>query len=433
MRNFDEFKEELLHRKQQRKEKDRRKKRVIGCICLLLCLCITVGVFMWPTTKVQALNLMKNIRAQDVPGKEPDEAFRNAQYRFALELFKACRAEDGENVLVSPLSVMLALSMTANGAAGETLAQMETVLGLSITELNAYLKTYVSQLPSNFKSKLHIVNSIWFNEGLEVNRDFLQTNANYYGADAYASPFDEQTVKDINTWVEENTGGMIDKILERIDTDAVMYLVNAMYFDAGWEGKTPKTDSGKFYLADETVQDVTVMNTTAQYYLETENAVGLMKDYAGKDYRFVAICPKNVSLEEFISDLTAEKLYQMLNEAQEAEVYTSIPEFSCDKTYSMEQMLRSMGMTAAFDAQTADLTDIAVSPEGNLYIGSVTHKTSITVNSDGTKAAAATVITDNVAGEPDYFMVWLTRPFLYMIVDSENNLPLFIGAVDRVN
>lgn len=432
MRNFDEFKEELLRRKAERKVKDQRKRRLIGSVCIALCLVLLVGLVLQPTTKVQALNLMKGIYPQWVSGKEPDETFRAAQYEFALELFKACRAANREgNTLVSPLSLMLALSMTANGADGETLAQMEDVLGMPIEQLNAYLKTYVNQLPNNWRTKLHIANSIWFREGLEVNQDFLQTNANYYGANAYASPFDAQTMKDINTWVGENTDGMIDKIIEEIGPNDVLYLVNAMYFDAKWDGEKPKTIGDKFRLADGTVQNVTMMNTTAQYYLQMDNATGFLKDYAGGDYRFVALLPNtDVSLEEFVSNLTTEQLREVLDNAQTKEVGTKIPEFSCDKSFSMKQVLWSMGIMDAF---TGGLADFSAMIEEDGYISDVTQKTHITINADGTKAAASTVATNTLKGEIYDHTVRLNRPFLYMIVDSENNLPLFIGTVDYVD
>lgn len=441
MRNYNEFKEELLRRKAEQKAIDRRKRRLIGSVCIILCLVIVASVVMRPTTKVQALNLMEGIKAQTVAGKEPDAAFRNAQYEFALALFKACREADGENAVVSPLSVMLALSMTANGAKGETLRQMEEVLGLRIPELNAYLKTYVNQLPSNKKSTVHIANSIWFREGLEVNRDFLQTNANYYGADAYASPFDAQTLKDINTWVSENTDGKIDKILEDFGSDMFMYLINAMYFDAKWERgffDQSKTITSSFYRADGGKQIVTKMESTVEQYLRTINAVGFMKEYSGGKYKFVALLPnKNLTLDEFLADLTPETLTATLDNAETASVLTWLPEYTVDYRITLNDALSQIGMPAAFDPYSADFSGVIdTTVDGNIYIDKVIHKTHITVNAEGTKAAAATevgLIKDGIGGGNCDYSVDLNRPFMYMIVDSENNLPLFIGTVDQVN
>lgn len=429
MRNFEEFKEELLRRKDRRVAKDRRKRRVIVSVCLVLCVSIVAGLFLWPTTQVQALDLMRNIQPQWVSGKEPDETFRQAQLSFALELYRSCRRADGENVLVSPLSVMLALSMTANGAGGETLAQMEAVLGLPIGELNAYLKTYVNQLPSGWRNKLHIANSIWFREGVDVNRDFLQTNANYYGADAYATPMDAQTLKDINTWVDENTDGMIDKIMSELPPNALTCLVNAIYFDAGWAGKKPKDTKINFYLGDGTYQKLPALDTTAQYTLSMDNAIGFMKDYVGGKYRFVALLPLGCTLDAFLDEITWEELSLVLESAQESTVSVKFPEFSYDYSKDLTDVLKQMGITDAFDGGLANFSDMS---DVSTYISDVFHKTHIGVDTEGTKAAAATSVTNSNKGGVDYDGIELNRPFLYMIVDSEHNLPLFIGTLDRV-
>lgn len=439
MREFNEFKEELLRRKAERQAKDRRKRRLIGSVCVVLCLAILVGVVMRPTTKVQALNLMDGIRAQRVEGKEPDAAFRQAQYAFALELFRACREQDGENVLVSPLSVMLALAMTANGAQGETLEQMEAVLGLPIEELNPYLKSYVNQLGDNWKTKMHIANSIWFREGANANRDFLQTNANYYGANAYASPFDAQTIKDINTWVSENTDGMIDGILDQIDPYAIMYLVNALCFEAEWKRglfEESKTETGRFHDANGNVQLVTDMASIVDVYLRTEQAHGFVKEYSGGKYKFVALIPiGNVTLDQFLAELTAQTLADTLDYAQSEKVLTLIPEYSVDYEVQLKEILDAMGMPKAFDEDNAEFAGLAKPVgDGNIFIGDVIHKTHITVDAEGTKAAAATEVEiKDSSGSPTYKHVFLNEPFLYMIVDGEHDLPLFIGTVDHVN
>jgi serpin B len=134
------------------------------------------------------------------------------------------------------LSVLCALSMTANGAKNDTLSQMEQVFGMNIRDLNDYLLAYLSRLPAGSKYKLSPANSIWFKDtkSLTVNGDFLQLNADYYDASIYKAAFDEKTLKDINSWVEDKTDGMIPNILDRIHPSAVMYLINALAFDAEW-------------------------------------------------------------------------------------------------------------------------------------------------------------------------------------------------------
>ena len=191
---------------------------VLGLIALNLTAC---------APKVQAADLMAGITGNKVQGKAADDRFIGNTADFSLELFKRSVAEK-ENSLVSPLSVLLALAMTANGADSETLAEMEmeAVLGkdISLEDLNEYLYTYVKHLPSEKNSRLSIANSIWFRDDenrFTVERDFLQKNADYYNAAAYKAPFDNQTLKDINTWVQEKTENMIDKILDEINEDGL--------------------------------------------------------------------------------------------------------------------------------------------------------------------------------------------------------------------
>ena len=128
---------------------------------------------------------------------------------FGVRLFQHS-AKEGENTLISPLSVLSALAMTANGAKGDTLAQMEDVLGMPVGELNQYLRTFMADLPDEETCKLHVANSVWFRDdpSFTVEQPFLQTNADYYGAGVYKAPFDDSTKRDINNWVKEHNDGM---------------------------------------------------------------------------------------------------------------------------------------------------------------------------------------------------------------------------------
>ena len=165
-----------------------------------------------PIRMINSKNLMEGITPMSVTKKNPDDAFITAQTDFAVKLLQQSLKKDGgKGSLVSPLSAQLCLAMVANGANGETLAEMEKVLGgdLSLEQLNAYLSAYRESLPSTEKTKLIINNAIWFKEGYPFYTDFLQTNADYYGAALYQAPFDGTTLQEINDWVNINTDGMI--------------------------------------------------------------------------------------------------------------------------------------------------------------------------------------------------------------------------------
>ena len=416
------------------------KTRISLVIISLLLVCAMAVNLTSCTMEVQAKDLMDGITPNQVNALD-DLGSQNADVTdFAIRLFKASE-ESGKNTLISPLSVLCALAMTANGAEEETLAQMEEVLGMTTEELNLYLYSYMQNLPQGEKYKLSLANSIWFTEDerFTVNQDFLQTNANYYGADIYKAPFDKQTLKDINNWVKQNTDEMIPEILDQIPSEAIMYLVNALAFEAEWSEIYEKhqVKDGEFTKEDGTKQDVKFMYGSEGTYLEDEKATGFMKRYKGGKYAFVAMLPnEGVSVSEYIASLDGESLNALLANPQYATVHTSIPKFETEYKVEMSEILKSMGMTEAFDMYNADFEGLGTSTGGNIYISRVLHKTFISVGEKGTKAGAATVVEmkDGAAAEPtEPKEVYLDRPFVYMLVDCENNIPFFIGTMMDVN
>ena len=417
-----------------------KKTRISLVIISLLLVCAMAVNLTGCTMKVQAKDLMEGITPNNVDALD-DLSSQNADViDFAIRLFKASN-ENGKNTLISPLSVLCALAMTANGAEEETLAQMEEVLGMTTDELNLYLYSYMKNLPQGDKYKLSLANSIWFTEDerFTVNQDFLQTNADYYGADIYKAPFDKQTLKDINNWVKQNTDGMIPEILDQIPPEAIMYLVNALAFEAEWSEIYEKhqVKDGEFTKEDGTKQDVKFMYGSEGTYFEDEKATGFMKRYKGGKYAFVAMLPnEGVSVSEYIASLDGESLNALLANPQYATVRTSIPKFETEYKVDMSDILQSMGMTEAFDMYNADFEGLGTSTDGNIYISRVLHKTFISVGEKGTKAGAVTIVDmkNGAAAEPtEPKEVYLDRPFVYMLVDCENNIPFFIGTMMDVN
>lgn len=411
------------------------KKTKLALTLISLALLLSILFNLTGCVTVQAANLMDGVTANKV-NKLDDLEEQSASFTdFALRLFKATN-EDGENVLISPLSVMCALSMTLNGAEGSTLTQMEDVLGMHRDELNLYLYSYITSLPRGEKYKLIQANSIWFRDDdrFSVSPDFLQTNADYYGADIYKAPFDRQTLRDINNWVKLNTDGMIPKILDDIPDSAIMYLVNALAFEAEWKEVYKKTQvrDGKFTTEDGEVQKVKLMYAEENRYLEDENATGFIKYYKDKKYAFAAILPnEGVSVSEYLASIDGEALYSMLTNSQSTTVKTAIPKFEVEYDTEMSGILKEMGMSDAFNSILADFSGIGSSTRGNIYIGRVIHKTFIEVGEKGTRAGAATVVEMNdKAAEPSKPKeVILDRPFIYMLIDCENNVPFFIGTL----
>ncbi|MCL2342656.1 MAG: serpin family protein [Firmicutes bacterium] len=390
----------------------------------------------------RAADLMGGVSPNPVNGRQADATFTESMADFSIKLFKS-GITDKENSLISPLSVTLALAMAANGANGETRTQMETLLGggIPLPALNEYLYSYAKGLPNTEQAKLTTANAIWFCDDknrLRVEPDFLQKNADYYGAAAFQSAFDAQTVKEINSWVKTNTNGMIDSILDKIDPAELMYLINAVAFDAKWQNVYYKEsiESGGFTDIDGAIQSADFMYSAEDQYLDDGMATGFVKPYAGGGYSFVALLPnEGVSIEDYIASLSGSGFLETLHSARSVTVNAYLPKFSYDYEVTMNDALIGLGIPDAFNPDIADFSKMGTSPEGPLYIGKVLHKTFISVDELGTKAGAVTIVAmDAGAAAPteEPKTVRLNRPFVYAIVDNATNLPVFLGTVMRV-
>lgn len=393
--------------------------------------------------EMQCLDLMEGIVGEDVAIKNPDEAFINSQMRFSLKLFQESITESkDQNVLISPLSVMLALSMTANGSNGETKAELENVLGGGITaeDMNAYLKGYIKELAKRKNTKLQIANSVWFKDSkdFQANPIFLQTVADYYGADIFKAPFDNTTVKDINHWICENTDGLIEKMLDELEPDTVMCLINTLFFEAEWNNQYSNYSVSKdtFTSISGQKKEVELMYANINRYLQDDNALGFTvyyEFYEGLSFEFVALLPnEGVDIYDYIAGLTPEGLLTTLSNVHYHKTETWLPKFDYEYSLDMKNTLQSMGISSAFNAASADFSGLGTSSWGPLYINNILHKTHITVNEHGTKVGASTVISASGGSGPSFVVpkiIKLDRPFVYMIIDNTTNLPIFMGAV----
>lgn len=366
---------------------------------------------------------------------EPPADAEKTYADFAAELLVKCY--DGGNALLSPLSVLGALGMTAGGAKGETLAQMERVLGMRAEEIAAYLAAFENV--GSDKAKLSIANSLWVREDLKVREEFLQKNADGYGASIFKTAFGDETAAQINKWVEEHTDGLVKDILDQTPAVAVMYLVNALAFDAEWETvyKENEVRAQDFTDADGKKSEVKMMYSEESRYLEDENTTGFLKYYAGRRYAFAALLPsENIPIVDYVASLDGEKLTALLGNVQNCAVNAGLPRFESEYAVTLNDALAKMGMTDAFDEGKADFSGMAELEDENICISRVLHKTFIAVDERGTKAGAATVVemTYCAAYMPEQPKeVILDRPFVYMLIDCENgNAPIFIGVTSSV-
>ena len=351
------------------------------------------------------------------------------------------RLQSEDDGLVSPLSVLYALGMTMNGASGETLEQMETALHGSAADWNTFL-TWLLENSGEHQGELHLANALWLRDEedrLTVKESFLQAVTDYYHAPAYAAPFDASTVRDINGFVNKHTNGMIEDILDEIPDAAVMYLVNALGFEAEWQEKYQpgQVRKGIFTDTDGETETVDFLHSAEHTYFTCNEAEGFMKYYRGGDYAFAAILPpEGQTAKDYLSTLSANDLCDALENNRYRTVIAALPQFEDDCSMELSDALEAMGMTDLFDVGSADLSAMGSSTRGNLYVSRVLHKTAITVTPLGTKAGAATAVAvadgaDMREEEPAY--ITLDRPFIYLLVETNSMTPLFMGLMGDVD
>ncbi|MEA4832777.1 hypothetical protein SDC9_66535 [bioreactor metagenome] len=390
--------------------------------------------------QASAADLMSGITVGRSSGIAADDEFISAAAGFSLDLAKIIISGE-ENAMVSPVSVYLALAMTANGAAGKTRAEMEKAFGMDLDKLNEYLCAYSAWLTPGV-SQLKSANSIWFRDDsdrLYVEPDFLKTNARYYSAAAYKAPFDSSTLKAINAWVSKNTDGMIDKLIDEIDGNSIMYLINAVAFEAKWQHKyeTEDIEKGIFTAISGDSREADMMKSTENLYISAKNATGFIKPYADGKYGFAALLPEvGTTPAALLASLDGDSFVSMIKSAENSSVASIMPAFKSEYGTNLISAFSQLGIKDALNSGTADFSKLGKSTVGNIFIGDAIQKTFISVDSEGTKAGAATEIEmrNGCAQIPEYeHSVILDRPFIYAIVDMNTGMPIFIGVLTDIS
>ncbi|AHW60170.1 serpin B [Draconibacterium orientale] len=362
-----------------------------------------------------------------------------AENEFGLELFQKIYAgeEAADNIMVSPLSVSLALAMTYNGANGETQKAMEETLkvyGLSPDEINESYASLVAALKSlDPKVILEIANAIYYREGFPVEQDFVSTNQNYYDAEVEALNFSSpQAVNIINDWVADKTHDKIDKILDNISGDHVMFLLNAIYFKGIWQSEFDEdyTEDLPFYLENGSTAQVPTMQKTESLPYYSNNVFRAVKlAYGAGNYNMFVFLPQEEnSLEDIVDELSVDTWKSWMESFTDTvNIDLKLPRLKYKYEITLNEVLADMGMGVAF-GDGADFTGI--NKGGGLKIDYVKHKTFIEVNEKGTEAAAVTVVAIGYTSVgPQNMQFNVNRPFLYAITEKDTDAILFMGTV----
>ncbi len=364
-----------------------------------------------------------------------DEELAMANQSFTFNMLRMLNEEEGEhNLFYSPLSISMALSMALNGAQGETREEMIRALsyqGLELEEINVSYAEYQRYLDQNLgTTELYLKNSIWIREGETLKEDYLDIISNDYLAQSDYLDFSDPGAADVmNGWIEEATKGKIkDMLTPPLPADAVLYLINAIYFKGDWanqfdEDQTFDTD---FHNQSGSVSSVEMMSDKRTvWYMEDENLQAVRLPYEDEKRSMIILLPDETGdIDSLIKDLDEEMFNTINDRFYEAEdLILQIPKFEMEYgTKNLNQALKNLGMVIAFTGD-ADLSGI----RDGLFISRVLHKAFIEVNEKGSEAAAATVVEvlESATMEPLIFRA--DHPFLFLIYDEVAESILFMG------
>lgn len=363
---------------------------------------------------------------------------------FSLDLLRSSR-EEGENTLLSPLSVTLALGMTSSGAAGDTAQEFAQLFGMDKGTLSAYCLALMEDYSDlGGSSQTTLANSLWCDPDLTLEDAFVITCRNYFGAELFHADLqDSATVKAVNGWVDKATHGMIPSVVDRFDEDAVLALVNAIYFKNQFQRpfETPTHAwTMDFRNADGTTSQPQGMSngTRRERYLAHDGGQGVVLPYDDGKLGLLLMLPEEgTSLADYLAGWDGATIQTLLEGQTEARTSLTVPKFKTVWSGGLEDVLQSLGLAGAFDPDMADFDLMGHTIHGDpLYIGQVIHKTAFELNEKGTEAAAVTaVIMDAATAMPpdDLIVLRFDRPFVYGIVDLDNGAPLFLGTMEHMD
>jgi serpin B len=378
------------------------------------------------------------------PTDQQISEFVDGQNRFALDMYhQTVSEEDGQNFFFSPYSIVSAFGMVYAGASGDTADQIKDVLHYDLGQdthaaIHALSQTLASRAEQTDPEqgdpfRLTMVNQGFCQTGFSFLTSYLDVLAQDYGSAMHLLDFEtapDPARKSINGWMAAVTH---DRILELLPEGAVttlsrLVLVNAIYFKAAWADPFPKAATGEraFHRLDgSTTQTAMMTNRSGYGFAAVDDAELIQLDYVGGDLSMVLIVPDTDKFASVESQLSGSKLKDMLDALAPANILLTMPRWTNTTGINLKHSLSAMGMSTPFDPNQADFS--GMSSESGLFVSGAFHKAFVTVDEEGTEAAAATAITVGVMSLPP--IVTVDRPFIYLIRDKPTGTILFMGRV----
>ncbi len=356
--------------------------------------------------------------------EKPTDASETA---FAISFFKNVNAvtPKAENVVVSPYSAAVALSMLAEGAQGQTRVELDNALGGMLYK--------AEDLGGNDTVVVKSANSVWIDDNFSPRNRYVSLLEKDFDAFLTTLNFaDPATLHAINNWCSENTAGKITEILDRLDLSNVMVLINALYFNAPWENEfDPSMTSEQTFYGLSKESKVKLMGQKGYFpYAEMNGFQMIQLPYEGMRYSmYVILPPEGSDLNKLIPKATETVFNSAVDALQMQEVRIFLPRFKVETSMLLNKPLQNMGIRTAFTS-AADFSGIA--EMGPLVVDQVKQKCYVDVSETGTEAAAVTAIQIRLTSARPVAklpVMRVDRPFIFLIADTENQNVLFAGKI----
>jgi len=381
-----------------------------------------------------------------VPTENPIRSFTELEKqvaassdKFGLNIFRETnRTQADSNIFISPLSISMALGMTLNGANGTTYDAMKSTLefdGLSGQEINETYQSLIKLLTQvDPKVVFQIANSIWYREGWTFEQEFIDTNKEYFSALVKGLDFNDPAAPSIiNNWVNTNTNGKIEKIIESIDPTTVMFLINAIYFNGTWKYEFDKDETidDSFYLPNGSSVPCKLMVQDNDFdYFENSDFQAVDLPYGNNAFSMTIILPhNNKNIDSLITQFNDVNWTNWIGSLTPQKGKLLLPKFKLEYKIKLNDILSTLGMGIAFSPGNADFSRMYTGPF-DLFISKVDHKTFVDVNEEGTEAAAVTSVSIGyTSGGGSGFLMRVDHPFIFVIREKNSGTILFIGKI----
>lgn len=360
--------------------------------------------------------------------------FAKDNNKFAFKLFD--KFSGFESTVVSPLSASCLLGMLANGAEGATQAEIKKVLeadGLSLDDINSFYKgLWNTQSKDDAAVDLNMANYIAVNKNFKVKSGFKATMADAYKAEVESLDFTSpQALGHINGWCKKQTKGMIPKIIDSTDGDAVSYIMNAIYFNGTWQDKFEKdgTKEERFQGYTRDIKRVKMMHQENKFqYVDADTYSAVELPYGNGSFSMTVLLPhQDKSISDVMKTFDADAFSKLPSQMNECVVDLKLPRFSTEVELDLNKPMQQLGAPTMFSA-AADFGNLA---DGNMFVSKMVQKAKIEVSEEGTKAAAVTAAFVALSAldhdEPQHVAFHANRPFVYIISERFTNAVLFIG------